>query len=85
MDLGLKDKVVLVTGSSRGIGRSIALAFAQEGAKVVVTGRNIQDVEKTVQEIDQVSGKGWAYGFPCDLGRPEQVKACVEKIGRAHV
>ncbi|QGY46967.1 glucose 1-dehydrogenase [Maribellus comscasis] len=54
MELNLKDKVVLVTGGSRGIGKAICLAFAEEGAKVVVNYvRNRELAEKTVAEIKQ--------------------------------
>lgn len=51
MDLQLKDKIVLVTGSSRGIGKEIAGSFAKEGAKVVITATNIEKASKTAEEI----------------------------------
>src|SRR3984885_2748915 len=47
MDLGLKGKIALVTGSSRGIGRGVALALAAEGCDVMLTGRD----EKALQEV----------------------------------
>ena len=40
MDLGIKNKIALVTGSSRGIGKAAAISLAKEGAKVVICGRN---------------------------------------------
>ncbi len=49
MDLGLTDKVVIVGGASKGIGRATALAFAQEGAKVVICARNPELLEKNCQ------------------------------------
>ena len=51
MDLGLKDKVALVTGSSRGIGRGIALALAAEGCDVMLTGRDSAALEETAAAI----------------------------------
>ncbi len=55
MDLGLKDKVVLVAASSAGLGKATALAFANEGAKVVITGRDADRLQCTRDEIARVS------------------------------
>jgi 3-oxoacyl-[acyl-carrier protein] reductase len=57
MDLGLRDKVVLVTGASKGIGNGIALAFAREGARVSICARDEAPLEKTAAEIRRVGGK----------------------------
>ena len=51
MDLGLGGSVAVVTGSSRGIGREIALALAAEGCHVVLTGRNAGPLEETAEEV----------------------------------
>jgi 3-oxoacyl-[acyl-carrier protein] reductase len=51
MDLGLKNKVAIVTGSSRGIGRSIALGRADEGCKLVICARSEEALQETAQEI----------------------------------
>jgi len=51
MDLGFIGKVVFVAGSSRGIGKAIAHSFLQEGASVVVTGRQWDAVEKSIEEF----------------------------------
>ena len=50
-----KDKVVLVTGSSSGIGAGIALEFAKQGAKVVIHGRNAEALNKVAEQIKAVS------------------------------
>jgi NAD(P)-dependent dehydrogenase (short-subunit alcohol dehydrogenase family) len=50
-------KVALVTGGTTGIGQAAAIAFAQNGAKVVVSGRRTEEGEKTVHLIEQKGGK----------------------------
>ena len=51
MDLGLKDRVAIVTGSSQGIGKAIALGLSEEGAKVVICARNEIQLAQTAKEI----------------------------------
>jgi NAD(P)-dependent dehydrogenase (short-subunit alcohol dehydrogenase family) len=61
----LKDKVAVVTGSSRGIGRGIARRFAQEGAKVVVCGRALETVKESADDIRRIDGT--AHEVVCDV------------------
>jgi NAD(P)-dependent dehydrogenase (short-subunit alcohol dehydrogenase family) len=70
----LKDKVVLITGGARGIGKDIATACAKEGAKVIVCARSKNEVDKTTQELkDLNSGNTW--GFACDVSKTAEVSA----------
>lgn len=51
MDMGLNHKTALVTGSTKGIGKAIAIELAKEGVNVLINGRNYEEVERTVNEI----------------------------------
>jgi 3-oxoacyl-[acyl-carrier protein] reductase len=75
-------QVVLVTGSTRGIGKAIAMAFAKEGATALIVGRNPALVEETAQSIVKDGGK--ADGFVCDVTVVNQVQETVNKILDKH-
>ena len=88
MELGLRDKVVIVTGATRGIGQDIALGFAEEGARVAICARTQKDLDATSREISQATG-ATVIGVSVDLskrGEPERlVSTVVEKLGRLDV
>src|SRR3989344_2324617 len=73
-----KDKIILVTGSSRGIGRATALVFAREGAKVVVNSVvNNTAADETVAEIKKLGAE--AIAVRADVANEDDVKKLVEK------
>lgn len=72
-----KDKVVLITGGGRGLGRSMAMAMAREGGKVVITARTQSQLDAVAAEIKEKGGD--ALGVATDVSNPAQVKAAVDK------
>lgn len=74
-----KDKVVLVTGSSRGIGRSIAVKFAKEGANVIINYKNSKKEAEVLSEILSTYGNS-CMCIQADVSKEDEVKAMVEKI-----
>ncbi len=78
MELGIKNKVALVTASSRGIGKATAIALAKEGTHVAICARNIEKLQLVEKEIKQ-------YGVEClsiqaDVTDPERVRFIFETI-----
>lgn len=86
MDLGLKDKVALVTGGARGIGKATALAFAREGARVGILDILPDETAETVKELQAFGGV--AAGLVTDVTRPdivnENVQKLAQELGGAH-
>ncbi len=79
MDLGLKNKVALVTGSTRGLGKAIAEKLAEEQAKVVITGTNEQKAKIVAQEVSSRFGVE-TEGFSLDVTSEEAVKKVMKDI-----
>jgi NAD(P)-dependent dehydrogenase (short-subunit alcohol dehydrogenase family) len=83
----LAGKTALVTGASRGIGRAIALAFAQAGADVAILARSQAELDALSTEIRD--GGQVAVALPCDVTQPEQIVSAVdsalEELGRIDI
>ncbi len=83
MDLELKGRTALVTGSTGGIGRAIASRLATEGARVVVPGRGAAKVDETVREITAAGGA--VIGVVADVTTPEGADAALEAAGQVDI
>ena len=78
MDLGIQGKVALVMASSRGLGQAMAVSLAREGAKVAVTGRNAEGLQKSVELIEAAGGKALALSW--DLSDPKVIDGLIAKV-----
>ena len=85
--MNLKDKVAVVTGGNRGIGKAIALRLAQEGASVAICGTNEATIQTAVSEIQALGRE--ALGLKVDVSKPAEVegfaKAILEKFGKSDI
>lgn len=83
----LKNKVAIITGARRGMGRTHALKLAQEGVKVVVSDISEEDCQKVVDEIEKAGGEGLA--LKCDVSKKKEVdelvKKTVDKFGKVDI
>jgi NAD(P)-dependent dehydrogenase (short-subunit alcohol dehydrogenase family) len=79
MELGLKGKVVIVTGGTRGIGADVARGFAEEGAQVAICARTQADLEARSAEIARATG-ATVLGVPVDLSRRGEPERLVEQV-----
>jgi len=77
MDLGIKGRLALVTGSTKGIGRAVAEALAAEGARVVVNGRDEAAVKDAVAAL---SRRGEAYGIAADLATAAGARKVLDSL-----
>jgi 3-oxoacyl-[acyl-carrier protein] reductase len=87
MNLQLKDKVTVITGPAKGMGRAVTLAFAQEGAKLVLAGRDIDAIEPVAAEARALGVD--VLVVPCDMTDAEQTEAlaaaATQRFGRIDI
>ena len=81
MELNLKDKIALVTGGSRGIGRSIALGLGREGCQVGICARGQEGVERALAELRALGVN--AYGLAADVARAGETERFVQAAAEA--
>ncbi len=74
----LDDKIAIVTGAGKGIGKSIATSFGEMGATVVCVARSIEDIEDTAAQIRADGGK--ALALTCDVTKEDQLKHMVGQV-----
>jgi len=73
----LEDRVALITGSGRGIGRAIALAYAEEGARLALAARTLEELEETARQAEALGAT--VCVIPADITDPAQVKNMASK------
>lgn len=78
MNLGLKGKNAIITGASKGIGKSIALTLAQEGVNVAICARGEKDLQKTKKELLEKGVKVFAQ--TCDIGKTKQLETFLDNV-----
>ncbi|NEU31444.1 SDR family oxidoreductase [bacterium LRH843] len=79
MDLQLKNKTVILTAASKGLGKASAIEFALEGANVLISSRNQEELERTVTEIKEKTGNDQVRYAVCDITDPNSIKSLVEE------
>src|SRR5436190_23104385 len=80
MDLQLKAKTALVTGSTAGIGFAIARALAREGASVVITGRTQERVDEAIENVRREIRDVKISGIAADLATPDGASRCIQAV-----
>lgn len=78
----LAGKVAIVTGSSRGIGRAIALRLAEHGARVVISSRKAEACAEVRDEINRAQGDGAAISIPANISSKDELKHLVDETTR---
>jgi 3-oxoacyl-[acyl-carrier protein] reductase len=88
MNLGLKNKIAIVTAASQGLGKASSLALAQEGATVVICSRRQKEITETASEIQKIT-KATVIPVVADVSKPEDIERLVaeakQRYGTVHV
>lgn len=79
----LTGKVALLTGASRGMGKAMAQALAEHGARVMVSSRKLEPCQAVADEINQRCGEKRAFAFACNAGYKDQLQALVDATHQA--
>ena len=88
MEFGLKNKVAFVAASSHGLGRSVALELAMEGAKVIICGRNKENLQHTKHEIEKLSNEevlALAGDLSIDVEREQIIKKALQAYNSINI
>ena len=79
MELGLEDKVAVVTGSSKGIGKAIAVELAREGCRVMLAARAEKDLEAAADDVRRAGGVGDVAAVAADVTKAEEVERLIDE------
>ncbi|HEY2988064.1 MAG TPA: SDR family NAD(P)-dependent oxidoreductase, partial [Candidatus Binatia bacterium] len=74
----LKDKVALITGGGRGIGKAVALDYAREGAKLAICARTAAEIEETAKQIQSTGAD--CLAVTCDVSQEEPVEKLIQDV-----
>lgn len=77
-DFDMQDKVVLITGGSRGLGREMSLGFAEKGANIAIVSRKIESCEATAKEVEALGVKAFAYAV--HVGKWDDLDTMVDAV-----
>jgi 3-oxoacyl-[acyl-carrier protein] reductase len=79
VELGLEDKVAVVTGSSKGIGKAIAVALAREGCQVVLAARAEKDLEEAAEDVRRTGRGGAVLALAADVTNADEVERLIDE------
>jgi NAD(P)-dependent dehydrogenase (short-subunit alcohol dehydrogenase family) len=79
VELGLEDKVAVVTGSSKGIGKAIAVELAREGCRMVLTARAEKDLEEAAEDVRRMGSVGDVLAVAADVTKADEVEELIDE------
>lgn len=85
MDLQLENKRVIISGSTKGIGKAIAKTLAAEGATVIINGRSQDSIDKALNEIKKEVDGAKISGIVCDFAKPQEIDSLIEACGQIDI